>query len=104
LFRPSYDDSAVAVVDSMLGSGVFMVLTILIGWLALAALAAFFIYCCSFVSNGKRRELTDDDFAAEPPGPRGRGAPLGAAWAMPTAYERRAHERRVGPDQWQRGR
>jgi hypothetical protein len=29
---------------------------------------------------------------------------VGAAWAMPTAYERRAHERRVGPGQLQRGR
>jgi hypothetical protein len=46
-----------------------MVLTILIGWVALAALAALFLYCCSRVSNGERRVLTDDDFAAEPLGP-----------------------------------
>jgi hypothetical protein len=64
LFQPSYDDSVLAILDSVLGSGVFMVLTILIGWLALAALAVFFVYCCSRVSNGERRELSDDDFAA----------------------------------------
>ena len=69
-----------------------MVLTILMGWLALAVLAAFFVYCCSRVSNGERRELGDDDF---PAGPLGSGARVGAAWAMPTAYERRRTPRPV---------
>ena len=59
-----------------------MVLTILLGWLALGALAVFFVYCCSRVSNGERRELTDDDFASQPSGPRGRGARVGTAGAM----------------------
>jgi len=72
-----------------------MVLTILIGWLALAVLAAFFVYCCSRVSNGERHELSDDDFPAEPPGPLGSGARVSAAWAMPTAYERRRTPRPV---------
>jgi len=90
LFRPSYRESVLAVLDSVL-----MVLTILMGWLALAALAVFFIYCCSRVSNGERRELSDDDFAAEPPGALGRGARLGAAWAMPSTHERRRTPRPV---------
>jgi len=46
-----------------------MVLTIFIVWLALAALAVFFVYCCSRVSNGATRALTDDDFAVQPPVP-----------------------------------
>ena len=70
-----------------------MILTILMGWLALGALAVFFVYCCSCVSNGERRELSDDDFPAEPPGPLGSGARVSAAWAMPTAYERRRTSR-----------
>ena len=64
MFRQSYDDRTLAVLDSIL-----MVLTILLGWLALGALAVFFVYCCSRVSNGATRALTDDDFAAQPPGP-----------------------------------
>ena len=90
MFRESYDNSALAVLNS-----VFMVLTILIGWLALAALATLFVYCCSCVSNGKRSELTDDDFAAESPAPLDTGARVGAAWAVPTAYERRRTPRPV---------
>jgi hypothetical protein len=43
-----------------------MVLTILFVWIALAVLAALFLYCCSRVSNGPRRELDDDDFTTEP--------------------------------------
>ena len=49
-----------------------MLLTIFIAWLALAALAVFFMYCCSRVSNGATPALTDetdDDFAGPPPGP-----------------------------------
>ena len=72
-----------------------MILTILMGWLALGALAVFFVYCCSCVSNGERRDLNDGDFAAETPGARGRGARATADWAMPTAYERRPASRPV---------
>ena len=90
MFRPSYEESVLGVLDSVL-----MVLTILIGWLALAALAVFFVSCCSRVSNGERRELSDDDFPVEPPRPRAGGARLSAAWAMPTAYERRRMPRPV---------
>jgi hypothetical protein len=44
-----------------------MVLTILIAWIALGALAVLFMYCCSRVSNGPRRGLMDDDFTADLP-------------------------------------
>ena len=43
-----------------------MVLTIIILWLALGALAVFFIYCCSCVSNGPDRAFTDDAEAGTP--------------------------------------
>jgi hypothetical protein len=43
-----------------------MVLTILIAWIALGALAVFFVYCCSRVSNGPRRELADDEYTDDP--------------------------------------
>ena len=66
-----------------------MVLTILLAWLALAAIAALFVYCCSVVSNGARRELVDDDFAAEPRRPHDRDIRASPAWTMPTAYEHR---------------
>jgi len=60
-----------------------MVLTILLAWLVLAALAAVFLYCCSRVSEGPTGELADDDFAAEP------AASTTLAWAIPEATERR---------------
>jgi hypothetical protein len=44
-----------------------MVLTIFVVWLILAALAAFFVYCCSRVSNGPRQERRGDEFEAEAP-------------------------------------
>lgn len=44
-----------------------MILTIFVVWLALAALAAFFLYCCSRVSNGPIRERDNDEFATEAP-------------------------------------
>jgi hypothetical protein len=44
-----------------------MVLKIFILWIALGVLALVFNYCCSLVSNGPRRELEDDDLAAEAP-------------------------------------
>ena len=91
LFRSSYEGSPSTILDSVL-----MVLTILMAWLGLAVLAAFFVYCCSRVSNGERREPSDDDIAPEPPRPlRGRGAKVSATWAMPTAYERRRSPRPV---------
>ena len=94
MFQQSYADGVFAVLDSVL-----MVLTILMGWLALGALAVFFVYCCSRVSNGERNELANDDFVAEPPRPSGKGASLSADWAVPAAYERRR-----APDRWQPGR
>ncbi len=42
-----------------------MVLDILLIWLALAALAVLFMYCCSRVSNGDRRDLTVDELMTE---------------------------------------
>jgi hypothetical protein len=36
-----------------------MVLTIFVVWLVLAALAVFFMYCCSRVSEGPRRKNRD---------------------------------------------
>ena len=38
-----------------------MVLTIFVVWLALAVLVVLFFYCCSWVSNGARRELSDEE-------------------------------------------
>ena len=43
-----------------------MVLTIFFVWIALAVLAALFLYCCSRVSNGSRRDLDDDGFTTPP--------------------------------------
>jgi len=90
LFRSSYEGSPSTILDSVL-----MVLTILMAWLGLAVLAALFVYCCSCVSNGARRELSDDDFPAEPPWPLGRGDRVSASWAIPTAYERRRMPRPI---------
>jgi hypothetical protein len=42
-----------------------VVLTILLIWTALCAVAVVFVYCCSLVSHGPRRELTEDEFSAE---------------------------------------
>jgi hypothetical protein len=42
-----------------------MVLDILLVWMALAALAVLFMYCCSRVSNGPRRDLTVDELVTE---------------------------------------
>jgi hypothetical protein len=42
-----------------------VVLTIILIWIALCAVAVFFVYCCSRVSNGPGRELTEDEFRAE---------------------------------------
>ena len=54
-----------------------MVLTIFVVWLVLAALAVFFMYCCSRVSEGRRRENRDN-------GPTGQ-APIHVT-AAPRAY------------------
>jgi hypothetical protein len=44
-----------------------MVLTIFVVWLVLAAAAAFFVYCCSRVSDGATRDRVDNDLAVEDP-------------------------------------
>jgi hypothetical protein len=46
-----------------------MVLQLFIAWIALGVLAVLFMYCCSLVSNGPRREFEDDGFTPEPPSP-----------------------------------
>jgi hypothetical protein len=61
-----------------------MALTILIAWPGLAVLAVLFIYCCSCVSDGARRELTDDDFDQTTP-PGDSGARVNSGWAIPIA-------------------
>jgi hypothetical protein len=62
--RSSYEGSFGAVVNWLPRVCSLMVLTIFIAWLALAALAVFFVYCCSRVSNGA--PPADDDFTAQP--------------------------------------
>jgi hypothetical protein len=44
-----------------------MVLTIFVVWLVLAALAVFFMYCCSRVSEGPRRENRDNEPTEQAP-------------------------------------
>jgi hypothetical protein len=43
-----------------------MVLKIFVIWMALGVLAVLFVYCCSRVSNGRERELTDDEYEFDP--------------------------------------
>jgi len=64
--RSSYEGSFGAVVNWLPRICSLMVLTIFIAWLALAALAVFFVYCCSRVSNGAPPAPADDDFMAQP--------------------------------------
>ena len=42
-----------------------MVLEILLIWIALAAVAVLFMYCCSRLSNGPRRDLTVEELVTE---------------------------------------
>jgi hypothetical protein len=46
-----------------------MILTVFILWVALGALAVFFVYCCSRVSNGSERDLRNDDLEERAPEP-----------------------------------
>jgi hypothetical protein len=64
-----------------------MLLIVFGAWLVLAALAALLVYCCSVVSNGARREHTDDDLGPEAAPvrtlpPRTHGRRLSDSWSM----------------------
>ena len=65
MHQSSYDDDDPTLIDSVRGSQFPMILTVFLIWLALAALAVFFMYCCSRVSNGRRRTSRNDESAAE---------------------------------------